>query len=30
MGAFKHYFDYNMIMLGCGVPYVVLDGTAEK
>ena len=29
MGAFKHYFDYNMIMLGCGVPYVVLDGTAD-
>ena len=29
MGAFKHYFDYGMIICGCGVPYVVLDGTAE-
>ena len=29
MGAFKHYFNYKMLCLGCGVPYVVLDGTAE-
>ena len=29
MGAFKHYFDYGMQILGCGVPYVVLDGTSE-
>ena len=29
MGAFKNYFDYKMMLFGCGVPYVVLDGTAE-
>ena len=29
MGAFKHYFDYGMMICGCGVPYVVLDGTTE-
>ena len=29
MGAFKKYFNYKMIICGCGVPYVVLDGTAE-
>ena len=27
MGAFKHSFNYTMELLGCGVPYVVLDGT---
>ena len=29
MGAFKKYFDYTMMIFGCGVPYVVLDGTAD-
>ena len=29
MGAFKKYFSYKMDLYGCGVPYVVLDGTAE-
>ena len=29
MGAFKHYFDYTMNLLGGGVPCVVLDGTAD-
>ena len=29
MGAFKKYFNYTMMLCGCGVPYVVLDGTAE-
>ncbi len=29
MGAFKHYFDYTMKLFGCGVPYVVIDGTAD-
>ena len=29
MGAFKKYFNYKMVLCGCGVPYVVLDGTAE-
>jgi len=29
MGAFKKYFDYNMWICECGVPYVFLDGTAE-
>ena len=29
IGAFKHYFDYKMMVSGCGVPYVVLDGTDE-
>ena len=29
IGAFKKYFEYKMIACGCGVPYVILDGTAE-
>ena len=29
MGAFKKYFDYRMGLCGCGVPYIVLEGTAE-
>ena len=29
MGAFKKYFDYSMNVCGCGVPYVVLEGTAD-
>jgi ubiquitin-protein ligase len=29
MGAFKKYFDYTMRVYGCGVPYIVLEGTAE-
>jgi ubiquitin-protein ligase len=29
IGAFKHYFNYKMLLMGCGVPYVVLDGTAD-
>jgi len=29
MGAFKKYFDYRMDLCGCGVPYLILEGTAE-
>ena len=29
MGAFKKYFDYTMDLCGCGVPYLILEGTAE-
>ena len=29
MGAFKKYFDYTMFLCGCGVPYLILEGTAE-
>ena len=29
MGAFKKYFKYEMHLCGCGIPYVILEGTAE-
>ena len=29
MGAFKKYFDYEMRLYGCGLPYIMLEGTAE-
>ena len=29
MGAFKKYFDYKMMLLGCGIPYIILEGEAE-
>ena len=29
MGAFKKYFDYILCECGCGVPYLILEGTAE-
>ena len=29
MGAFKKYFDYTMCLCGCGIPYLILEGTAE-
>ena len=29
MGAFKKYFKYEMHLCGCGVPYIILEGTAE-
>ena len=29
MGAFKKYFDYTMFLCGCGIPYLILEGTAE-
>ena len=29
MGAFKKYFDYEMDLCGCGIPYLILEGTAE-
>ena len=27
MGAFKKYFDYSMFLCGCGIPYIILEGT---
>ena len=29
MGAFKKYFDYRMFLVGCGIPYIILEGTAQ-
>ena len=29
MGAFKKYFDYEMMLIGCGTPYIILEGTAQ-
>ena len=29
MGAFKKYFDYTMVLCGCGIPYIILEGEAE-
>ena len=29
MGAFKKYFEYTMRLSGCGVPYLILEGTGE-
>jgi len=29
MGAFKQYFEYKMELEGCGIPYIILEGTAE-
>ena len=29
MGAFKKYFDYTMDLCGCGIPYLIIEGTAE-
>jgi len=29
MGAFKKYFDYRMGLCGCGIPYIILEGTTE-
>ena len=29
MGAFKKYFDYTMDLCGCGIPYLILEGTAD-
>ena len=29
MGAFKKYFDYRMALCGCGIPYIILEGTAQ-
>ena len=29
MGAFKKFFDYEMGLSGCGIPYIILEGTAQ-
>ena len=29
MGAFKKYFDYTIHLCGCGIPYIILEGTSE-
>ena len=29
MGAFKKFFDYEMALCGCGIPYIILEGNAE-
>ena len=27
MGAFKKYFEYTMNLAGCGIPYIILEGS---
>ena len=29
MGSFKKNFDYEMQLSGCGIPYIILEGTVE-
>ena len=29
MSAFQKFFNYRMILCGCGVPYLILEGNAE-
>ena len=29
MSAFKKFFNYQMILCGCVIPYIILEGTAE-
>jgi len=29
MEAMKNYFDYKVIMIGCGIPSITIEGTAE-
>ena len=29
MSALKHYFDYKVVMMGCGYPSITLEGTVE-
>ena len=29
MGAFKEYFEYEMHEMGCGIPYIILEGNYE-
>ena len=29
MSAFKHYFKYTIHMLGCGLPYVTIEGSVD-
>ena len=29
MGAFKKYFEYHMDLCGCGIPYIILEGTSN-
>ena len=29
MSAFKKFFNYKMRICGCGIPYIILEGTEE-
>jgi len=29
MSAMKHYFDYKVVMMGCGYPSITIEGTVE-
>ena len=29
LSAFKKYFKYEMRFCGCGIPYIILEGTAQ-
>ena len=29
MDSFKKYFDHELHMYGCGIPYIILEGVAD-
>ena len=29
MGAFKKFFEFQLEIIGCGIPYLIVEGTAE-
>ena len=29
MGTFKQFFDFQLMIVGCGIPYLILEGTAD-
>ena len=29
MGAFKKFFEYQLAIVGCGIPYLILEGTSD-
>ena len=29
MGAFKNFFDFQLDIIGCGIPYLILEGTTN-
>ena len=29
MNTFKHYFIFSLLQISCGIPYIILEGTAE-
>ena len=29
LGTFKQYYEYSLCLVGCGIPYIILEGTAQ-